>query len=270
VVGQYKVPYNHQRMHRITGLQFVDRSAANNEFTMDRDIGADIRSKDVGGLGHLRYYIGAYLGNGIAIHGPDDFGLAYVGRVEILPLGNYDDLEEADHDRTPVPRVLVGGAFAYIDRDPHDNHGFGGRIPADGGKTSTLNATLDLAFRWAGASIESAFFWREATKRSPGDAVDELGQRVPTVAPRNGIAYFVQGGYLLPRLPIELGARFGRIDAKGDANHTSLVDQDELGGVLSWYFARHMLKLQLDYLRLWGAEIDHGTDQVRLQLQGVF
>jgi phosphate-selective porin OprO and OprP len=270
VVGQYKVPYNHQRMNRITGLQFVDRSAANNEFTLDRDIGVDVRSKDVGGLGHLRYYAGAYLGNGIALHGPRDFGLAYVGRVEVLPLGNYDDLEEADHDRTPTPRLLLGGAFAYIDRDPHDNHGFGGRIPADGGKTSTLNATADLAFRYAGFSIESAFFWREATRRIPGDAVDQDGEPVPTVPPRNGIAYFVQAGYLLPRLPFELGARFGRIDAQGDRNQTSLVDQDELGGVVNYYFARHLLKLQLDYLRLWNADIAHGTDQVRLQLQGVF
>ncbi|HEY8379977.1 MAG TPA: porin, partial [Nannocystis sp.] len=32
-VGQYKVPYNLQRMNKITSLQFVDRSLANNEFT---------------------------------------------------------------------------------------------------------------------------------------------------------------------------------------------------------------------------------------------
>jgi phosphate-selective porin OprO/OprP len=270
VVGQYKVPYNHQRMLRVTGMQFVDRSGANNEFTMDRDIGADVRSKDVGGLGHLRYYVGAYLGNGIAIHGPSDPGLAYVGRVEVLPFGNYDDLEEADHDRSSKPRMLLGGAFAYIDRDPHENHAFGGKIPLDGGKTSTLNATADLQFRWAGASIESAFFWREATRRQSGGALDEMGNPIPTVAPRNGIAWFAQGGYLLPRLPFEVGARYGQIIAQGDANQTSLTDQDELGGVLNYYFARHLFKLQLDYLRLWSRDIGGGTNQVRLQLQAWF
>lgn len=270
VVGQYKVPYNHQRMLRVTGMQFVDRSGANNEFTMDRDIGVDVRSRDVGGLGHLRYYVGAYLGNGIALHGPTDPGLAYVGRVEVLPLGSYDDLEEADHDRSPRPRLLVGGAFAYIDRDPHDNHAFGGKIPADGGKTSTLNATADLQLRWAGASLESAFFWREATRRTGGGAVDAMGNRVPTVAPRNGMGWFGQAGYLLPRLPLELGMRYGQVIAQGDAVQTSLVDQDELGGVLNCYFARHLLKLQLDYLRLWHVGIGDGTDQVRLQLQAWF
>jgi len=273
VVGQYKVPYNHQRMLRVTGMQFVDRSSANNEFTMDRDIGVDVRSKDVGGLGHLRYYLGAYLGNGIAIYGPSDPGFAYVGRVEVLPFGQYDDLEEGDHDRSKKPRMLLGGGFAYIDRDPHDNHAFGGRIPADGGKTSTLNATADLQFRWYGFSLESAFFWREATKRTSGGAVDAMGMPIGLVAPRNGIGWFAQGGYMIPRVPLEVGARFGQVIAQGDSNQTSLPNQDELGGVINYFFARHMFKLQLDYLRLWdftAFDINHGTDQVRLQLQAWF
>jgi phosphate-selective porin OprO and OprP len=270
VVGQYKVPYNHQRMLRVSGMQFVDRSPANNEFTMDRDIGIDVRSKDVGGLGYLRYYVGAYLGNGIALHGPGDPGLAYVGRVEVLPLGNYDDLEEGDLARSARPRMLLGGAFAYIDRDPHDNHAFFGRIPLDGGTTSTLNATADLQLRWAGASLESAFFWREATARRSGGAVDAMGTPIPTVAPRNGMGWFVQGGYLLPRVPLELGARGGQIIAQGDATQTSLPSQDELGGVLSYFFAQHFFKLQLDYERLWSGPIVDGTDQVRLQLQAWF
>jgi hypothetical protein len=40
--------------------------------------------------------------------------------------------------------------------------------------------------------------------------------------------------------------------------------------VLNYYFARHRVKLQLDYLRLWNSRIDQGTDQVRLQLQAMF
>jgi phosphate-selective porin OprO/OprP len=268
-VGQYKVPYNHQRMMRITGLQFVDRSTANNEFTLDRDIGLDIRSKDIGGLGRLRYYAGVYLGDGIALYGPGDFGLAYLARVEVLPLGNYDDLEEADHERTTKPRLLLGGAYSFIDRDPHDTHGFAGAIPADGGKTTTHNATADLSFRYAGLSIESAFFFRKG-KRQGGANLDDMGIPIPIVAPRNGMAYFAQAGYLLPRLPLELGARWGQIFASGDPTQTSLRSQNDLGGVFNYYFARHSLKLQIDYFHTWNTEIRLGTDQVRLQLQVVF
>jgi phosphate-selective porin OprO/OprP len=269
-VGQYKVPYNHQRMLRVVGMQFVDRSGANNEFTMDRDIGLDIRSKDVGGLGHLRYYAGVYLGDGIARYGPSDTGLMYLGRVEVLPFGQYDDLEESDHERSVKPKLLIGGGYAFIDRDPHDNHGFFGAIPADGGTTSTHNATADVNFRWAGFSFEGAFFWRKGW-RQPGKNLDVAGDPIPVVAARNGLGYFTQAGYLLPRLPIELGARWGQIKARGDEATTSLKDQNEAGAVLNYYFARHALKLQLDYLKLWGAlGARYGTDQVRLQLQVTF
>jgi len=270
-IGQYKVPYNHQRMLRVVGMQFVDRSAANNEFTMDRDIGLDIRSRDVGGLGKLRYYAGVYLGDGIARYGASDSGLMYLGRLEILPFGQYDDLEEADHERGRKPRMLLGGAYAFIDRDPHDNHGFFGATPADGGTTSTHNATADVNFRWAGFSFEGAFFWRKGW-RQPGKNLNELGETIPAVAARNGLGYFTQAGYLLPRLPVELGARWGQIMARGDSVATSLKDSNELGGVLSYYFARHALKLQLDYLKTWnpGLGVRHGADQVRLQLQLTF
>lgn len=265
-VGQYKVAYNHQRMLRVSGMQFVDRSSANNEFTMDRDIGLDLRSKDAGGLGKLRYYLGVFLGDGIARYGASDFGLMYTGRLEVLPFGQFDDLEEADHERSMKPRLLIGAAYAFIDRDPHDNHGFFGAIPLDGGKTTTHNATADLSFKLAGFSLESAFFFRKG-KRLAGDAVDPNGMPYPTIAPRNGLGYFVQAGYLIPRIPLEFGARWGQIRGLGT---TSLRDQSELGGVVGYYFYRHSLKLQLDYLRLWNEEIRLGTDQIRLQLQAMF
>ncbi|MCY1057959.1 porin [Nannocystis sp. SCPEA4] len=269
VVGQYKVPYNHQRMNKIASLQFVDRSLANNEFTFDRDIGLDLRSKDIAGLGKLRYYLGVYLGDGIAKYGPSNFGLMYLGRFEVLPFGQYDDLEESDLDRSIKPRMLIGAAYGFIDRDPHDNHGFGGAIPADGGFTSTHNATADLSFRIAGFSLDSAFFWRNGW-RIPGNAVDLTGQPIPVVAARNGIGYFAQAGYLIPRTPLELGVRYGGSRGITGRFGTSLPDQTEVGGVVNVFFARHFLKLQLDYLRLYSSAVTGAMDQVRLQLQATF
>lgn len=268
-VGQYKVAYNHQRMLRVTGMQFVDRSQANNEFTLDRDIGFDIRSKDFLGLGHLRYYAGAYLGDGIAKYGLSDPRFMYTGRVEVLPFGLFDDLEESDHERSLRPRMLLGGAYAFIDNDPHDNHGFLGQIPADGGLTDTHNATADLTFKIAGFSLESGFFWRKGQRvAGTSNAVDAMGNPIPVVAPRNGLAYFAQAGYLIPRIPLEFGARWGQIRRQGQS---SLPNQNELGGVVSYYIARHSMKLQLDYFRLWGdSGIDLGSDQLRLQLQAMF
>ncbi|WP_434418562.1 porin [Nannocystis pusilla] len=269
VVGQYKVPYNHQRMNKITSLQFVDRSLANNEFTFDRDIGLDLRSKDIAGLGKLRYYLGVYLGDGIAKYGPSNFGLMYLGRFEVLPFGQYDDLEESDLDRSMKPRMLIGAAYGFIDRDPHDTHGFAGAIPADGGFTSTHNATADLSFRIAGFSLDSAFFYRNGW-RIPGNAVDLMGQPITPIAARNGIGYFAQAGYLIPYTPLELGVRYGGSRGMAGRYGTSLPDQAEVGGVMNVFFARHFLKLQLDYLRLYSSAITGPMDQVRLQLQATF
>lgn len=269
VVGQYKVPYNHQRMTRITGLQLVDRSLANNEFTLDRDIGFDIRSKDLAGLGKLRYYLGIYLGDGIAKYGPSDFGLMYVGRFEVLPFGQYDDLEESDLDRSMKPRMLIGGGYSFIDRDPHDNHGFFGAVPLDGGATSSHNATGDLSFKIAGFSLDAAVFWRSGW-RIPGDAVDLMGQPYAQFAARNGLGYFAQAGYLIPWTPIEIGGRWGQTRGLVGRFGTSLPDQSEGGPMLNLLFARHFLKLQLDYLRLTSSALTGPTDQVRLQLQATF
>ena len=46
-MGQYKVPYSRQRVVSSGNLQMVDRSLANGEFNLDRDVGMDIRSKDL-------------------------------------------------------------------------------------------------------------------------------------------------------------------------------------------------------------------------------
>lgn len=271
-VGQFKVPYSHQRMIRPSGLQFIDRSSVSGEFNLDRDIGVNIGSRDLGGLGSLRYNAGVYLGDGISKVGPSDFGLAYVARLEMLPFGQYDDLEESDHDRSARPRLLLGGAFAYIGKDPHNNHSSGGEVPADGRKASTLNATADLNFRWSGLSVEGAFFWRKAVAQTPVSVLDGQGNPVDRVEARNGAAYFVQAGVLLPRLPFEVAARWGQIFARGDPTATivSLKDQSELGGIFNYYYARHAIKLQLEYMHPWSAELRLGSHYVRLQAQAMF
>ncbi len=52
---------------------------------------------------------------------------------------------------------------------------------------------------------------------------------------------------------------------------TSLARLDEAGGGLNYYFLRHALKLQLDYIHTWGPALPLGRgDQFRLQLQLAF
>ena len=263
-MGQYKVPYNRQRVVSSGNLQMVDRSLANGEFNLDRDVGVDIRSKDVGGLGFLRYYAGVYMGEGHSSYSNGDFGMMYLARVEALPLGMYTDFSEAAFTRSSDAKLSLGVAFAYLD-EGKKNKGIIGSIPSDGGTTDTINFTTDVSFRVSGLSVETAFFWREGT-RNPGTGLDDLGNVLAVEPARNGMGYYGQVGYLLPRKPVELTARFGQLMSSGD--DSGLSDQSEAGLGLNYYFAQHPLKLQADYFRFWGEDgFGDGSDQVRVQMQ---
>lgn len=267
-VGQYKVPYSRQRVVSSGDLQTVDRSIAQGEFNLDRDIGLDLRSKNLFGLDLLRYYAGVYMGVGRDSHALDSFDMTYLARLDVLPLGMFEDYSEGDFERSMKPRLSIGAAYAYMAGAPR-NRGTQGSVPSDGGTTDLHNITADIVFKLAGLSVTGELHYRTGT-RELGDAtiVDDQGNEVPAAREdaRNGVGWFLQGGYLLPRLPVDISARYGQIRPVGD--DSSLGKRDELGVGAGWYMAEHPMKLQLDYFRLWeDGEIGDGVDQIRLQLQ---
>jgi hypothetical protein len=259
-VGQYKIPYSHQRVVSSGNLQFVDRSIANGEFNLDRDLGFDLRSKDLFGLGFLRYYAGIYMGEGHSSYANGDMGMMYLGRLEVLPFGMFKDYSETAFKRSSKIKLKLGIAGAYLEQ-AKKNKGIVGSVPVDGGTTDTMNANADMILRYSGLSLEGAFFWREGT-RNPGVESSVM----ETELPRNGTGYYAQTGFLLPNNPIELSARFGQIMSGGA--DSSLSNNSEAGASLSYYFAHHAMKIQADYFRFWnGDAIDAGSDQVRIQMQ---
>ncbi len=276
-VGQYKIPYSRQRVVSSGNLEFVDRTLANGEFNLDRDIGVDLRSNDLGGLGgRLRYYLGLYVGEGRdhyqteSLSDPDAQagGLMYLARVELLPMGKFQDYSEVDFARGKMPRLSLGAAYAYLD-EAKRVRGILGARPEDGGTTDYHNVTADFLFKWTGMTILQEFYWRRGS-RNPGDAivVDEDGVEspAPITAPRTGLGWSVQIGYLIPRTRLGVGVRYSQARAFGA--ETSLTDKDDVGGALSYYIAGHPLKLQLDYHHLRDDGFAGGfSDIIRVQLQ---
>jgi hypothetical protein len=167
--------------------------------------------------------------------------------------------------------MLLGAAYSYIDRDPHDTHGFAGAIPArrrqDDHPQRDRRPQLQVRrVRVRGRVLLPPGEAHPRDERRRGGRAD-TGSSPRATASRTSL----QAGYLLPRiLPLELGARWGQIKASGDPTQTSLRSQNELGGIINYFFARHALKLQLDYFHYWDREIRLGTDQVRLQLGVTF
>lgn len=276
-VGQFKVPFSRHRMMSSAYMNMVDRSIVNGEFSLDRDIGLQVMSRDVGGLGgRLAYYAGVFMGEGRNAFDLGDFGLLYAVRVEVRPFGKFDDYYDGDLDRSPKPKLSVAGAYAYQDR-AHAARGVVGDPPTDGGTTDFHHVTADMVFKIRGFALASAFHLRKGFNRKNGGLLDADMQPIATVAARSGIAWFAQASYVVPRIPLEFAARYSQIRNPYGAQ-SSMYGADEVGGGVNWYFVGHDLKLQLDYFRLGDATMGntaaealrHGTDRVRVQLQLYF
>lgn len=271
--GQYKVPFDRMRVASDMVRQLVDYSAVTGEFSLDRDIGVELKSNDLFGLGALRYHAGVFSGEGRNSSDPTDFGMLYVGRVEVLPLGLYDDYTEGDFQRTG-PRVSIGGAYAHLENGKKDR-GTTGNVPADAGTTDFDMMVADASFKLRGFSALGGFYWREGHRTSGSlvDAkgapiLDDKGKAITTSASRDGTGIVAQAGFLFPRTSFEVAGRYASQSGRTVALHDGLKDTSELGGGVSYYFAQHQLKLQSDYFRIYTkGGFSDGENQVRVQLQ---
>jgi phosphate-selective porin OprO/OprP len=272
--GQYKVPYDRIRVTSDMARELVDYSAATKEFSLDRDIGVELKSNDLFGAGLFRYHLGVFSGKGRNSFTPSNLGLLYVARVEVLPFGLFDDYPECDFQRTG-PRLSIGGGVARLVGGLKDQ-GTVGKLPLDvGGKTDFDMATADATFKAYGFSAIGAFYHRTG-ERHNGSFVDASGNPVldakgqPLTKPspsRDGTGIVAQLGYLLPRTSFEVAGRYVKITGSSDAGHNALKGVNELGGGLNYFFAQHNLKIQSDFFRIYQSEISNGYNQLRLQLQ---
>lgn len=269
-IGQYKVPFNRQRVISSGDLQLVDRSIANAEFTLDRDIGIDLRSTDLFGLGLLRYYAGVYMGEGRDNFQTSGFELFYLARVEVLPFGLFNDYQEVDFRRSLRPRLSLGAAYAFVD-GAQRNRGVLGSVPTDGGTTDYHVTTADVMFKYGGLFVFADGFYRQG-KRKFGDATveDDEGNIVlaERESSRDGYGWSAQTGYLLPRTSLELAARYAQIRPVRDGS--SAPSADTVGGGLGYYFAGHSLKLQTDYFAHFETLSGRPNHELRIQLQAAF
>ena len=262
-VGQYKPFFSRQFIAAWGDLQFVDRAQVQGEFHLERDLGFDVFSADLGGVGLFRYYAGVYAGQGRNTVTEEPVRFSTVFRFEVLPFGPFDDYKEVDLDRTPSPKLSVGAAYAFL-YDAPNSRGVHGPRPADLGTTDIHTMAADFMFKFRGLSATGELYLRHGD-RHRGEGVDDAGAGLATDPPRNGWGYFVQAGYLLPWVPIEIAARGGQQHALGSS---SLSRQEELGAALGYYPGRHALKLQLDYAHYWHEDLATAEeDQVRVQLQ---
>jgi phosphate-selective porin OprO and OprP len=113
--GQGKLPGNRQRIISSGQLQFVDRSIVNAGFNIDRDFGVMLYYSNA--IAGIQYNLKGAVTSGEGRNAlASDNGLAYTGRIELLPLGrfiNNGDFSEGDLEFEPTPKISLSGGYSY-------------------------------------------------------------------------------------------------------------------------------------------------------------
>lgn len=262
-LGQTKLPGNRQRVNSSGDLQLPDRSFVNSTFNIDRDFGAQVYyNNNIQGFHYvLRGAISSGDGRNITA---SDRGLAYTGRLELLPLGRFTnggDYFEGDLVREPKPKISVGLTLT-------SNQG----AIRTGGQLGTFlyeardieTRMLDLLFKHNGWSLSTEFLKRT----SPNPITQNTDGDIRYVYAGHGENY--QASYLFKK-NYELTGRFSRV--RPDAPIQLLeeeVKQYTLGATK--YIRGHRLKLQADVTYeqnhwLQGNNADLNRWQLRLQIE---
>ncbi len=237
--GLNKLPGNRQRVNSSGSLQFADRSLVNSTFNVDRDFG--IKAYFSPTLGELPINLAAAIttGEGRVANGTDE-GLAYTGRAEILPLGEFTnggDYSEGDLEREPTPKLSLGGGYSYNDRTMRSRGQTGKYLH----NPLTLKTTFfDLIFKYRGWAYQAEFM-----RLDVDDPITIKAEETPIYAYK-GRGLNQQLSYLISdREGYEVAGRYTRViphqDIAAFEKETEIV---ELG--LTKYFRAHRLKLQLN------------------------
>ena len=262
-VGQTKLPGNRQRVNSSGDLQFADRSVVNATFNIDRDFGLQLYYNN--NIQWLHYVLRGVISSGDGRNiASSDRGLAYTGRIELLPFGKFTnggDYFEGDLARETSPKISLGLTYSN-NQNAIRTGGQIGRYLYD--SRDIITNMADFLIKYNGWAFASEFLHRHV-----GDPItvnDQGDQRY--VYSGHGMNF--QGSYLFKN-NYEFALRYSYV--KPDPVIRQLEErtrQYTLGA--SKYIRGHRLKLQADLTyeeNVWlqGATPDHDNWQLRLQIE---
>lgn len=237
--GQTKLPGNRQRVMSSGEQQFPDRSIVNGTFTLDRDMG--LWAEYTTGTARVPVILKGALssGEGRAVN-TGNAGIAYTGRVELLPLGaflNGGDQFEGDLSREPEPRVSIGVTVSHNEQGERE----GGQL----GRYLFAPRDMSVAHADVLLKIRGFSFSTELMRRRAADPITTDGIETRTVKVGSGVT--AQAAYLFLN-NVEVGARWSRVDPHRSI-WTEMEAQQQVSGVLTRYLQGHRVKLHFEVLR---------------------
>lgn len=239
--GQTKLPGNRQRVNSSGALQLTDRSINNADFNIDRDFGLQVHNlneyKD-----KFSYNIRTAISTGEGRNDTknSDTGLAYNGKIELLPLGIFENSGsyfEGDIVREKTPKLLLSAAYSYNDRASKSKGQTGKRLFE---KRNLSSLFLDALLKYNGWSFQTAYMSR--TTNNPITINPEDSSKIGFVYVGNGIDY--QLSYLF-RSNYELS---GRVSTQKMHNDVLMLapDKNQYSLGLTKYIWEHSFKMQAE------------------------
>ncbi len=165
--GQTKLPGNRQRVNSSGGLQLTDRTINNAKFTIDRDFGFQVHNmnefKDTFSY-NLKTAISS--GEGRNQTGKADDGIAFTGKLELLPFGAFakdGTYFEGDILREKKPKLMLSGAFQQNNHAQRTQ----GQLGNDLFERRTMKSVLlDAMFKYNGWAAMMSYMSRTTNENA--------------------------------------------------------------------------------------------------------
>jgi phosphate-selective porin OprO/OprP len=230
-IGQTKLPGNRQRINSSGDLQFVDRSIVNAAFNIDRDFGVQFQHKTKNST--VRGAVSTGEGRNITL---SDGGLAYTGRVELLPFGLFTDggdYFEGDLAREKTPKISIGLAYSHNVHAVRTGGQLGGLLYEG---TNINTQIIDFLYKYSGWSFAAEYVKRT----SPHPITENVDGEQKAVVIGHGENF--QGGYLFKN-NVELVGRYSIVTPDEEVDGFDDKREHYTLGV-NKYLKGHRLKVQ--------------------------
>lgn len=239
-VGQGKLPGNRQRVISSGEQQFPDRSIVNGTFTVDRDVGffATYAVMDA----PMPFLVKGALTGGEGRNAPTGGnGLAYTGRVEVLPLGAFTgggDYFEGDLRREPAPKLSVGAVLSRNDRAVRSGGQLGVPLFQPRGMTTGF---VDVMYKHAGLSVSGEF-----ARRVAKNPITTNGTDTRYILAGDGVTGQVAW---LSKANLEPAFRYSVVSPHRDLAGQSGADrQRQISAAITRYLKGHRVKMQAEII----------------------
>lgn len=239
--GQTKLPGNRQRSISSGSLQLVERSLANNNFTLDRDKGIWFYNNFNLGKSYFKNTLSISSGEGRIVSNSNG-RLCYTFKTEFLPFGqftNNGDYVEADVEREQKPKLSIGAVYSY-NQSASRTMGQLGEYLYNNQVANIAYFGGELLFKYHGFSFESELYNRNSNSAI---IVNEKDNRLSNFV-ISGRSFLLQSGYLFTEKD-EIAVRYGSISPAHKVSSLMLGQKEYVLGY-SHYYLKHSLKIQND------------------------